>query len=794
MKRLIIVAAAGLAFGACDTRTSPSRPDVDADDNQNGNGGTVNTMSPPDDPTLRALSVEPGSLAPVFSAPVTRYSASVASDTTSVTVSATPNNRDAALRIQGEARSAGESVNVAITGATTAIVFDVTSADGSTNRAYRLTVRRESDGSVNGNTNGGATLAAPANFRVTGTTPTSASLAWDLLPEATNYTLYRDGSATGTFNTVIGQTTNTVFTDLNLDPASTYFYRLQATSSSAVGVLTDPVAATTQEVARIETGAVRCTGGPIYTDTDTTVQLEVDVDVRLPDASRTAVDEVSIDLRAFGRTAFDPMAQRGSTATWATDLTIPSGTSAGTYTFPVAVAWMGLTENLAEGPACTVEVRPIDDDIVIANPVLTPNAYVGGAPQLLVVTAELTTTGTLTVDSFTADFSAVAGMAAVPMLDDGTLDDAVSGDGTFTASFIAPDTVTSGAYDIVLNVAATGSGGALSDAATLPLNVSDAPGLTLSSPTVNPATVSNNVNAVRDVTLSVTATTVGGATIDAGGITANLSAIDPALTTPVAFTDAGGGTYSYVLSVPAGTPPGGYAITIEGRANGGAVTDSIVAPGLIVDGVYLDPAITFDTISDTGALATLSPGVTMGTGTVALTSPFDIEFYGTVVATGSTFTAATNGTLGIGTTGVDLGAQVPTDAAGYLAAAGATAPLLAAFHHDPMVVDGAVTTPAQGIYTEVMGAPGAQMWIIEWLLASDATGGGSVQVQVVFYEDPAAAGADFEVRFGTMSVLSADPDDYAIVGVRDASLNDDIVLPQSTPPADLAGTAYVVTY
>ncbi|MEO0814375.1 MAG: cadherin-like beta sandwich domain-containing protein, partial [Myxococcota bacterium] len=324
MKRLLIVCGAALVvLGAgCDTRTGVSTSSQDEDEqNSNGNEG-VNVVSPANDATLRSISVEPGELSPTFSATTARYSVILPQGSSSIAISARPTNADATLTIDETSRSAGETVNVSVAPPSTPIVLNVSSADGTENRAYRVTVRFESSGNQNNNDNSAPMLSVPDNFRVLGVTSDSVNLAWDALADATNYTVYRDTSATGTFSTVVGATTNTVLTDLNLDPLTTYFYRLQATNSSASGTLSDALPATTLDVAGIQFSAVRCTGGPIYTDSNTAVTLEVDVDVRNPDNSRTPVDSVTVDVRPFG-TAFESMTRQGGSATWTLDTTIP---------------------------------------------------------------------------------------------------------------------------------------------------------------------------------------------------------------------------------------------------------------------------------------------------------------------------------------------------------------------------------------------------------------------------------------------------------------------------------------
>ncbi|MEL6546381.1 MAG: choice-of-anchor X domain-containing protein [Myxococcota bacterium] len=404
-------------------------------------------------------------------------------------------------------------------------------------------------------------------------------------------------------------------------------------------------------------------------------------------------------------------------------------------------------------------------------------------------------TGAPTLTAVSADFSEVGGMVSVAMVDDGTGQDAAADDGVYTASFSAADTLSAGSYDVGVSVSGMGAMGALNDSTDLALTVSDAPAITLSAEQVVPDTVFNKASDARAVNFSVTATTVGGASLDTNGVSVDLSLDETAGTTVgtfVAGTPSGNATpHTLAFTVPANTDAGAYSLTINGTANSGALTDSANLTLTVREHVET-AAIAFDSITDSGTLQTLTPGASANTGTVVLMNPFAVRFYGSTVAAMSSFTAGSNATLGIGTAGIPL-VTTPTNAAGYDGDVAVVKPSLALFHHAPLVEDG-TETPAKGIWEEVQGTAPNRSWVIEWYLDSDATAGGTVQVQAVFHETPATAGSDFEIRFGTMDVLGASPQNYSVVGVRDDTLNDDIIVPNSTAPGGLSGTAYLISY
>jgi alpha-amylase len=86
--------------------------------------------------------------------------------------------------------------------------------------------------------------AEPANLSATPTSSTSINLTWTASSQATNYTVYRSTSSTGTFSS-IGTTSSIIFSDSSLSPSTTYYYYVMAGNSAGTSVASSTVSATT---------------------------------------------------------------------------------------------------------------------------------------------------------------------------------------------------------------------------------------------------------------------------------------------------------------------------------------------------------------------------------------------------------------------------------------------------------------------------------------------------------------------------------------------------------------------
>lgn len=100
--------------------------------------------------TLGSLSVSPGSLAPAFGPGTMTYSVDVASMESSVAVTATPQDSNATMTVNGQETGSGQECTIALNGAgfSTPISIIVMASDGSQN-TYIVTVNRAALGSNN---------------------------------------------------------------------------------------------------------------------------------------------------------------------------------------------------------------------------------------------------------------------------------------------------------------------------------------------------------------------------------------------------------------------------------------------------------------------------------------------------------------------------------------------------------------------------------------------------------------------------------------------------------------------
>ncbi len=112
---------------------------------------TVNRAAPGGNNNLQSLTVSQGSLSPTFTASRTSYTVDVASTVSTVTVTATLQDTNASMTVNGQGTSSGQARTISLDGAgsSTLIPIVVTAPNGSQN-TYIVTVRRAAPG---GNSN-----------------------------------------------------------------------------------------------------------------------------------------------------------------------------------------------------------------------------------------------------------------------------------------------------------------------------------------------------------------------------------------------------------------------------------------------------------------------------------------------------------------------------------------------------------------------------------------------------------------------------------------------------------------
>ena len=94
-----------------------------------------------------------------------------------------------------------------------------------------------------------STSSVPGNVRITSANTIRVVLAWNVVPEAGGYNVYRSNSENGTYNRInTDAVTGTEFTDTNVSSYATYFYKVSAIISGIEGIQSSPVSASTADV------------------------------------------------------------------------------------------------------------------------------------------------------------------------------------------------------------------------------------------------------------------------------------------------------------------------------------------------------------------------------------------------------------------------------------------------------------------------------------------------------------------------------------------------------------------
>ena len=103
--------------------------------------GTAKTPSP--DATLSTLAISTGTLTPSFAAATTSYAAAVPNATSSVTITPTTTTANATVTVNGATVASGSaSTPISLVVGTNTISVSVTAEDGTTKKAYTISVLR----------------------------------------------------------------------------------------------------------------------------------------------------------------------------------------------------------------------------------------------------------------------------------------------------------------------------------------------------------------------------------------------------------------------------------------------------------------------------------------------------------------------------------------------------------------------------------------------------------------------------------------------------------------------------
>ena len=197
-------------------------------------------LPPAIDATLSSLTIDPGMLNPAFAPATLSYTATVPHATTTITVTAIPNNPDATVSINGQNATTSD---LPFTGDTLNITVMVTAVDNITQLTYTITVNRAPTGIPQVTITAHPTTVTegtPATFTITANQPSVTDLTVNVKVTETAKTLSGTPPSTVTISAGYTTATLTVATDDDDvdEHASMVKAQLQAGTGYTVG---DPI-------------------------------------------------------------------------------------------------------------------------------------------------------------------------------------------------------------------------------------------------------------------------------------------------------------------------------------------------------------------------------------------------------------------------------------------------------------------------------------------------------------------------------------------------------------------------
>jgi Cadherin-like beta sandwich domain len=147
---------------------------------------TVNRAALGGNNNLSSLTVSPGTLAPAFAASTLNYSVNVASGVSSVTVTATLQDTNASMMVDGQGTSSGQARTITLggPGSSTPITIEVTAPNGD-KKTYSVTVNR-------------AAIVLSGNNNLSALVVSAGALVPDFDAATTNYAVLAPNSTTDT--------------------------------------------------------------------------------------------------------------------------------------------------------------------------------------------------------------------------------------------------------------------------------------------------------------------------------------------------------------------------------------------------------------------------------------------------------------------------------------------------------------------------------------------------------------------------------------------------------------------
>ncbi|WP_311230734.1 MULTISPECIES: IPTL-CTERM sorting domain-containing protein [unclassified Acidovorax] len=577
---------------------------------------------------LSALSLSSGTLAPVFAAATTSYTASVSNATTSLTVTPTVADAGASVTVNGVATTSGNASGaIALAVGSNTITTVVTAADGTTTKTYTVTVTRAASSNndlsalnlssgtlspvfASGTTSYVASLAA--GFSSITITPTAAANTSSI---TVNGVAVASGTASGAIPMNPGSNTVTVVVTAQNGATKSYTLNIiralpsndadLSTLSLSSGTLSPAFAAgTTSYTASVGNATTSLTVTPTVADPTASVTVN-GVATTSGNASGAIALAVGANIVTTIVTAQDGSTTKTYTVTVTragsgdanlSALTLSSGTlspafASGTtsYTASIAAATASITVTpTANQPNATVTVNGAT--VASGNPSGAIAMNTGSNTVTVVVTAQNSTTKTYTV-TVTRAISTNNDLALLA-LSSGTLNPVFSAaqqtytatvPNTTTAITFTP-TVADSSASVTVNGVTVASGAA---SGAIPLNV----GANLiivvvtaqdGSPRSYTVTVTRAVSSNADLSaLSLSSGTLSPAFASA---TINYTATVPSGAASVAITPTAVGGTATVNGVP--TASGAASAPIALGFGDTAITVVVTAPDAVTTKTY----------------------------------------------------------------------------------------------------------------------------------------------------------------------------------------------------------------
>jgi hypothetical protein len=243
--------------------------------------------------------------------------------------------------------------------------------------------------------------------------------------------------------------------------------------------------------------------------------------------------------------------------------TVPQGVISGAKNLAVTI-----TDAQSRSGSASIALNVLTPSAPTGSGNASPSSAVASATALLTVTVSGGTNPASSGIVVTADLSSIGGSATQAFYNDGTHGDVTSGDSIWSYNATVAVGTTAGAKTFPVTIT---DAQARSGSASIAFTV-----VTPTSPSGSGTAAPSTVYATQSTLLTV-ATTAGTNPTSTGiTVTADLSSIGGSATQ--AFTDNGGGSFSYSATVPLGTAPGGKSLPVtiaDAQARSGSTNISL---------------------------------------------------------------------------------------------------------------------------------------------------------------------------------------------------------------------------